>query len=181
MHIPCYKPWNSGSKHICQYKPRLLSSSPTRGPKLTQLVKNRTTTSGKELKPSSSSKVVKRSVVRRLSGEIEPLPCRWTFFDGHNWVAGSYSCHTKTGPFLVGKPWLHSCLQIQNMHIHYIWVENCCCSTKLGSWDVWMLRVDECRYLARNGARENGGAGGQKFPQNVSCLQSSIICVPTQQ
>ena len=80
MHIPCYKPWNSGSKHNCQYKPRLLSSSPTRGPNLTQLVKNRTTTSGKELKPSSSSKVVKRSVVRRLSGEIEPLPCRWTFF-----------------------------------------------------------------------------------------------------
>ena len=163
MHIPCYKPWNSGSKHNCQYKPRLLSSSPTRGPKLTQLVKNRTTTSGKELKPSSSSKVVKRSVVRRLSGEIEPLPRRWTFFDGHSWVAR-----------LIHLPTL------KHIYIHYIWVENCCCSTKLGSWDVWMLRVDECRYLARNGARENGGRG-QKFPQNVSCLQSSIICVPTQQ
>ena len=162
MHIPCYKPWNSGSKHICQYKPRLLSSSPARGPKLTQLVKNRTTTSGKELKPSSSSKVVKRSVVRRLSGEIEPLPRRWTFFDGHSWVAR-----------LIHLPTL------KHIYIHYM------------GWKLLLLyqtgilgRLNvACRWVPVFSQEWSKGkwGGGQKFPQNVSCLRSSIICVPTQQ
>ena len=86
MHNPGYEPSKSAHLPLIIDVTFIITNQRTQVDN-TELVKNKTTTSGKELKPSSSSKVVKRSVVHCLSGEIEPLPRRWTFFDGHSWVA----------------------------------------------------------------------------------------------
>ena len=161
MHNPSCKPWNSAHLLLIIDVIFIITNQRTQVDN-TELVKNKTTTSGKELKPSSSSKVVKRSVVRRLSGEIEPLPRRWTFFDGHSWVAR-----------LIHLPTL------KHIYIHYM------------GWKLLLLyqtgilgRLNvACRWVPVFSQEWSKGkwGGGQKFPQNVSCLQSSIICVPTQQ